>query len=136
MNYLLDANVCIALINRTSRAAHQNLDRAILLGSAVFLSSVVNHELWFGASKSARPSSNARILGEFIGRGFETLEFSNTDAQVAGQIRASLKIAGTPIGAYDTLIAGQALARELTLVTANTREFSRVTGLKLSNWME
>lgn len=134
MSYLLDANVCIALMNRSSDAIYRNQERAILQGSEIFLSSIVNHELWFGVAKSARPLSNALILSEFVGRGYETLEFSNEDAQAAGQIRAALKIAGTPIGAYDVLIAGQALARGLTLVTANTREFSRVDGLKLADW--
>ena len=136
MNYLLDANVCIALMNRSSDAIYRNQERAILLGDEIFLSSIVNHELWFGVGKSARPQSNALILSEFVGRGYETLEFSNGDAQAAGQIRAMLKIAGTPIGAYDVLIAGQALARGLTLVTANTREFSRVDGLKLVDWTQ
>ena len=62
------------------------------------------------------------------------LEFDEDDARCAGEIRDLLRRAGTPIGPYDTLIAGQALARDLTLVTHNTREFSRVSGLRLEDW--
>jgi tRNA(fMet)-specific endonuclease VapC len=134
MNYLLDANACIALINRTSTRAREKLNRETLLGNKVFLSSVVNHELWFGVAKSQRAQANTIALLNFIDQGFETLQFSNGDAETAGKIRAVLKAAGTPIGAYDTLIAGQALARGLTLVTANTGEFSRVNGLSLVDW--
>ena len=102
----------------------------------MFLSSVVLHELWFGVAKSQHIDRNAAILTEFIQGAYPILDFTNGDAEAAGQIWAALKIAGTPIGAYDTLIAGQALARGLTLVTANTREFSRVDGLKLTDWTQ
>jgi tRNA(fMet)-specific endonuclease VapC len=65
---------------------------------------------------------------------FSVLEFDEEDARQAGQIRAHLASQGTPIGPYDVLIAGQAKARELTLVTHNTTEFQRVPGLKLEDW--
>jgi len=133
---LLDANVCIAIMNQSSSMVRRNLETAIVFEAKTFLSSIVIHELWFGVAKSQRPEGNASVLRKFLGRGLETLEFSNGDAEVAGQIRADLKALGTPIGANDTLIAGQALARGLTLVTANTREFSRVAGLKLVDWTQ
>ena len=121
-------------VNRSSKAIYRNQENAILQGSEIFLSSIVNHELWFGVAKSARPQSNALILWEFVGRGYETLEFSNGDAQAAGQIRAVLKIAGTLIGAYDVLIAAQARRRGAVLVTLNNREFERVPGLMVADW--
>ena len=62
------------------------------------------------------------------------MPFDDVDARVAAEIRAVLRRAGTPIGPYDNLIAGQALARDLTLVTRNIREFERVQGLRLENW--
>ncbi len=62
------------------------------------------------------------------------IPFDKEDAIAAGNIRATLALAGTPIGPFDTLIAGQALCRGLTLVTANTREFSRVEGLRVEDW--
>jgi tRNA(fMet)-specific endonuclease VapC len=64
----------------------------------------------------------------------ELLGFDNEDAQTAGLVRALLEKAGTPIGAYDLLIAGQALRRGLTVVTASTSEFSRVSGLSWQDW--
>ena len=136
MSYLLDSNICIAVLNESSQRVTESIRQAKLSGADLFLSSIVLHELWFGVAKSQRIARNAAILTEFIHGSYPTLAFSNGDAKVAGQIRASLKAIGTPIGAYDTLIAGQALARGLTLATANTREFSRVEGLKLTDWTQ
>jgi tRNA(fMet)-specific endonuclease VapC len=75
-------------------------------------------------------------IGNLIVEPYETLDFSIEAALAAAKIRATLEKAGTPIGSYDLLIAGQALARGLTLVTANSREFSRVDGLKIIDWTE
>ena len=66
---------------------------------------------------------------------FEVLDFSKFDAEASGKIRADLKKSGTPIGPYDVLIAGQAVARSLTLITNNISEFSRVEGLKYEDWI-
>jgi tRNA(fMet)-specific endonuclease VapC len=136
VNYLLDSNVCVALMNGDSARVRQNFEGAKLSASQLFLSSIVVHELWFGVANSDRSRLNAAVLRKFIAQAFVTLDFSSRDAEFAGEIRAALKTAGTPIGAYDTLIAGQALARGMTLVTANTREFSRVERLKLVDWTQ
>jgi len=132
VSYLLDANACIAIMNQSSSRVRGNL--VLASPDEIFLSTIVIHELWFGVAKSQRIESNAAVLRKFLMRGFESLKFSAEDAAAAGGIRAKLKAAGTPIGAYDILIAGQALSRNLTLVTANTREFARVNGLKLVDW--
>ena len=134
MNYLLDSNACIALLNQSSERVRENFGSAKLAKSQLFLSSIVIHELWFGVANSERSRWNTPILRKFISQGFVTIDFTDRDAEIAGQVRATLRTAGTPVGAYDTLIAGQALARGLALVTANTREFSRVDGLKLVDW--
>ena len=76
----------------------------------------------------------AQNLARVDARQFEVLEFDREDARQAGEIRASLARAGLPIGSYDVLIAGQAKARGLTLITHNTKEFSRVEGLKIEDW--
>ena len=123
-------------MNRSSERVRQRFGTAKLARAQLFLSSIVIHELWFGVANSEQIRWNTPVLRKFISQGFVTLDFTDRDAEVAGQIRAALKIAGTPIGAYDTLIAGQALARGLTLVTANTREFSRVDGLQLADWTQ
>jgi tRNA(fMet)-specific endonuclease VapC len=98
----------------------------------VVMSSIVLHELTFGAFNSHRAATN---LDRLAALNFPAISFDIDDARMAGEIRARLKRAGTPIGPYDLLIAGQALARDLTLVTANTREFTRVDGLRIENWI-
>jgi tRNA(fMet)-specific endonuclease VapC len=134
VNYLLDTNVCIALINGTSTKVRARYGQAVRDGSALATSSVVLHELWYGVAKSASVDRNARRLREFLARDLETLDFTEQDAQTAGKIRADLERKGTRIGEYDTLIAGQALARSLILVTANVGEFARVKGLIVNDW--
>ena len=137
MKYLLDSNICIAIMNRvapmTARAA---LNSAIASRDLLLISTVVVYELWFGVAKSRDRGLNANKVVEFLTEPFEILDFDTEDAGRAGEIRAELASRGTPIGPYDVLIAGQALARGLTLVTANIREFSRVDGLKLVDWTQ
>ena len=134
MSYLLDTNVCIALINRRSDLVRARFVEAVSEAVSLSTSSVVVHELMYGAAKSQRPEQNLRVATEFLAGNLEILDISAADAEAAGNIRALLEREGKPIGAYDTLIAGQALARNLILVTANTREFARVPGLKLEDW--
>jgi len=134
VNYLLDTNICIVLINGTSQKARLEFSKAIRDGSSLTTSSIIVHELWYGVAKSRLAVQNARALSAFLSRGIAVLDFSVQDAQAAGEIRAELERKGTRIGEYDTLIAGQACARNLVLVTANTREFRRVKGLKVEDW--
>ncbi len=95
---------------------------------------VVAFELWYGAAKSARPAANAQLLTTFFAGPVGLLAFDDEDAKISGAVRAVLEAAGRPIGAYDLLIAGQALRHKLTLVTANSREFARVKGLSWEDW--
>jgi len=134
VSYVLDTNICIALINGTSQKARTESAKAIRAGSSLAISSIVSHELWYGVAKSQLAAQNARALSAFLSRGIAVLDFSIQDAQAAGEIRAELERKGVRIGEYDTLIAGQAYARGLTLVTANTREFRRVKGLTVEDW--
>ena len=135
MKYLLDSNACIAIINKSvSPNFEQSLNLAMRLGESLQLPSISVHELWFGVAKSQRVAANSFNLTQFLNSSFEVLHFDGQDARVAGEIRAELARRGTPIGPYDVLIAGQALARGLTLVTANTAEFSRVPGLRTADW--
>ena len=134
MNYLLDTNACIALMNGTPAAVRIRFDKAIRANSQIYISSVVSFELWYGIAKSARMEINTRRLEALLSSSVVALPFNNEDSRAAGSIRASLEAAGRPIGAYDYLIAGQALARDLTLVTANVSEFSRVKGLSWQDW--
>lgn len=89
------------------------------------------HELYFGAFRSQSIEQNLALVDRLR---FEVLPLDQDDARRAGEIRAALAAQGTPIGGYDVLIAGQASARGLTLVSRNVREFARVESLRVENW--
>lgn len=128
MKFLLDTNAIIALLKGNADfIAHLKRHRPDDFG----LSAIVLHELFCGAFKSERVSVNLARIEELR---FETVEFDREDARCAGEIRAGLARLGQPIGPYDVLIAGQALARNLTLITHNVREFQRVGGLCVESW--
>lgn len=134
MTYLLDTNACIALINDKTPSVRSRLRKALDAEDEVMVSSVVAFELWYGVAKSARPEANARLVEAFFAGPVRLLGFETEDAKVAGRIRTAIEAVGKPIGAYDLLIAGQALRHGLTLITANGREFARVKGLDWEDW--
>ena len=130
----LDTNAAIALLSGDKSSVRSRFEKAVALGEEIAASSVALFELWFGAEKSARREANAGKIATFLASPIRVLEFDSGDAEEAGRIRALLQRAGTPIGPYDVLIAAQARRRDALLVTANTREFARVPGLKLEDW--
>lgn len=129
MTHLLDANAVIALLNDPSslmaRRARRHKPRDI------GISAIVAHELYYGAFKSQRAARNVALVDALQ---FEIVEFDHEDARHAGEVRALLAVRGTPIGPYDVLIAGQAKARDVILVTHNTAEFGRVPALRIEDW--
>jgi tRNA(fMet)-specific endonuclease VapC len=133
VRYLLDTNACIAVINGRPRTVRARLHDVFSRGEEVGVSAIALFELWYGVAKSGRVDANTERLAVFLAP-LGTLPFTDEDARSAGVIRHELERAGTPIGAYDTLIAGQALQRGLTLVTANVAGFQRVGGLRWENW--
>ena len=133
MRYLLDSNVVIGLVRPERRKRLLARVLAHVPGDVV-TSTIVAHELYFGAAKSARLEENRRELAVVLDR-LEALPFTREDAEAAGEIRAALARAGLQIGPYDVLIAGQALARGLVLVTNNGRKFGRVEGLVVEDWL-
>ena len=135
IEYSLDTNACIALINGSSVTVRSRFRRALAEGGVVCVSSIVLHELWYGVAKSARRDFNTERVQMFLAGPIEIVYFDEADARAAGEVRAELERLRTPIGAYDALIAGQAVHRGLTLVTANTREFERVDGLMWEDWV-
>ena len=136
MSYLLDTNICIALINGSSEKARSRTAEALHRDDALMTSSISVHELWYGVAKSRQRERNTNTLTAFLNSAIETLDFDEQDARAAAGIRAELERRGERIGEYDTLIAGQALARKLILVTANTREFNRVAELTVEDWTQ
>jgi tRNA(fMet)-specific endonuclease VapC len=128
MKFLLDTNTVIAILKGHSTVLARLHEHS---PSDFGLPSIVAHELYFGAYKSHRSVENVERVNALQ---FEVVSFDVEDAQHAGEIRAHLSAAGSPIGPYDALIAGQARARQLVLVTHNVREFARVEGLLIEDW--
>jgi tRNA(fMet)-specific endonuclease VapC len=134
VDYLLDTNACIALINGEPLAVRTHLQKAAAAGARVVVSSIALFQLWYGVAKSTRQDFNRKRLETFLAGPILVLSFDHADSQAAGSIRATLEASGRPIGAYEVLMAGQALRHQLTLVTANVSEFSRVKGLAWQDW--
>lgn len=132
MKYLLDSNIFIYAFKELGMVrSHmsQQLETDLALAAPVL------YELQVGALKSIRGPLQVQLLAAAI-REFPFLPFDLACAQAAAKVRAYLESQDTPIGPIDTMIAGTALAHDLTVVTRNVREFSHVPGLKVENWYE
>lgn len=131
MKYLLDTNTCISYLNNVNSPiaaklkAHQPLD--------VVLCTIVEAELWHGAYNSVRYPKSVELLERFLS-GFRSIPFDSRAAQEFGKVRQILHSKGTPIGPFDLQIAAIAVVNGLTVVTHNTREFSRVPNLSIVDW--
>ncbi len=132
MNYLLDTNICIYLIKKRPPQVIARFKTLQL--EEVAISSVTLAELEYGVKKSQAKEKNQQALEEFISP-LVILPFDKQAASYYGDLRASLERMGTPIGSLDFMIAAHALSLGITLVTNNTKEFIRVTGLKIENWV-
>jgi len=110
------------------------LRRLVSPDVSIAVSTVVLYELWYVVARSQRRRENAERLRVFLSGNIDVARFDEDDAVTAGDLRAALETAGTPIGPYDLLIAAQALRSGATLVTANVAEFARVRGLDWQDW--
>ncbi len=128
VRFLLDSNALIALFK-----GHPGFLRRLREYQPwdFGIPAIVVHELFYGAYKGQRTAEN---LARVVGLQFEVVDFDREDARAAGELRARLTAVGTPIRPNDVLIAGQALARKLSLVTHNTSEFLRVPGPRAADW--
>jgi tRNA(fMet)-specific endonuclease VapC len=126
MKWMLDTDTCIALIKRQPPNLIKRL-QAKAVGD-VGISSITLAELRFGVSKSARRQQNQAAL--------DVAAFDELAADSYGDVRAELESNGTPIGPLDTLIAGHGLSLNVVLVTHNMREFRRITGLRIDDWLK
>ena len=134
MNYLLDTNAVVALLRNKPPVVRERFRAAEVAGDYLAVSSAVLFVLWYGVEKSTHVPENTKRLRVFLSGDMDVLAFDDEDAKSAGRIRAALEKSGTTIGPYDLPIAGQALARGLTVVTANAAEFARVQGLGWVDW--
>jgi len=128
VRWLLDTNAVIAMLRGHAGVLARLREQA---PGDVAISAVVAHELYYGAFRSVQVEANVARVDRLR---FEVMAFEREDARAAGAVRAALTTAGAGIGPYDVLIAGQALARGVTLVTHNVREFGRVEGLRVEDW--
>lgn len=131
MKYLLDSNTCIIYLKFPKSAVKNRLDS--LSESDIAVCSVVKSELFYGAIKSQKRGENLAKQRQFFSR-FISLPFDDQSAEIYAIIRADLERKGTPIGPYDLQIAAIAMTNNLTLITHNIREFSRINGLIYEDW--
>lgn len=132
MKYMLDTNICIYLIKQNPTHVKQKFE-TISVGD-ICLSSITVAELQFGIEKSSFQERNRKALELFLAP-LIIVDFDASPAVEFGKIRILLEKGGTPIGAYDLLIAAHARSLDLSLVTNNLREFSRIPDLKIENWI-
>jgi len=131
MTYLLDTNSCVEFLNHRDSAVTRKLSE--MNREDVALCSVAKAELYIGAYKSSRRDDNLGVLRHFFSQ-FASFPFDDRAAEIYGRIRVQLAGGGKLIGPNDLLIAAIAMANDMVLVTHNTREFSRVVGLRIEDW--
>jgi tRNA(fMet)-specific endonuclease VapC len=131
LKYMLDTDTVIYAIKNRPDQVRKRFKQH---NGQICISTVTLGELIFGAEKSAQPETNLQIIEGMLAR-MELVHFNESAAAHFGQIRAELAKVGTPIGPYDSMIAGHARALSLILVSNNQKEFNRVSGLRLENWV-
>lgn len=132
MKLMLDTNTCIALIKRRPPHVMQKFSEYVI--GDIGISSVTLAELQYGVAKSLHQEKNREALNEFL-LPLEIAPFDEAATEAYGHIRAVLEKQGMPIGPLDTLIAAHSLSLNATLITNNTREFMRVDGLVVVDWV-
>ncbi len=130
--YLLDTNVCIYLIKKHPPEVLARFQQIQL--KQLHIPSITLFELYYGIEKNNSQQRNLAALENFIAP-LTIVDFTLDAAKKAAKIRSHLQKQGTPIGAYDIQIAAIAVSSNMTLLTNNTREFERVKGLRLENWV-
>lgn len=130
--YLLDTNICIYIINNKPEKVYKQFKKLTL--DKIHISPITEFELRYGVEKSQKSEKNLLALNEFL-QYLKIIPFESKAASIAGNLRNKLEKKGEMIGAYDLLIASQAIASELTLVTNHPKEFKKINELKLENWI-
>ncbi len=131
LRYMLDTDICIYVIKERPLALH---DRFEELEEDLSISAITLAELFYGAENSGRRTQNLRTMEQFAGR-LDVLAFGSKAASHYGQIRAALRRTGRPAGVHDMLIGAHARSEGLVLVTNNVKEYERMPGLQVENWV-
>ncbi|QIB50145.1 tRNA(fMet)-specific endonuclease VapC [Pseudomonas sp. OIL-1] len=131
LKFMLDTNICIFTIKNRPQSVREAFTQH---HGQMCISTITLMELIYGAEKSSNPERNLAVIEGFATR-LEVLSYDQAAAAHTGQLRAELTKAGTPIGPYDQMIAGHARSQGLIVVTNNRREFERVPGLRIEDWI-
>jgi len=131
LQYMLDTNICIYAIKSRPIELREQFNR---LTEQICISTITLAELYYGVEKSSRRAQNLQVVEEFVA-GLETLPFSVEAAAHYGQVRAELERAGQLAGRHNMLIGAHARSASLIVVTSNLREFERIPGLRIENWV-
>ena len=132
LKYMLDTNICIYVIKRRPIEVLETFNK---YAGLMCISSITYAELCHGVEKSAKPEHNRQAVEDFVSR-LVILQYGEKAAQHYGDVRSELEKAGTPIGVNDLHISAHARSEGLALITNNVREFERVSGLRLENWIQ
>lgn len=132
MKYLLDTNICVYIIKQKPAQVLERFQEQTI--GDISISAITVAEMQYGIAKSQFPERNRAALEKFL-TPLIILDFDIRAALAYGELRSSLEKQGTPIGAYDLLLAAQARALDIILVTNNLHEFERIPGLKVENWV-
>lgn len=130
--YLLDTNICIYIINKRPESVYKKFKKVKL--ENISISSITDFELRYGVEKSQKSEKNFQVLEDFLGY-LNVIPFDTSASMIAASLRNRLEKKGEMIGPYDILIASQAIAKDLVLVTNNEKEFKRIKELKIENWL-
>ena len=133
MTACLDTNVLVDILNDRRPVVRRRYESELGSERKIVVSSLAAHELMFGALISPKPDLHAELVRRLLSD-HDVAEWTPSDAYAVARLRAQLRREGRTIGSFDALMAGQALNRGWTLVTANTREFSRIEGLAIEDW--
>ena len=134
--WMLDTNICSFIMREQPESVLKRLEQAVLRGDRIVVSAVTYAEMRFGATGPKASPRHIQLVDAFCARLDAVLPWDRAAVDATTDIRVALRLAGTPIGPNDTAIAGHAIAAGAILVTNNVREFARVPGLVLEDWVK
>ncbi|MCJ7926755.1 MAG: type II toxin-antitoxin system VapC family toxin [Pantoea vagans] len=134
--YMLDTNICSFIMREQPEEVIRRLEQAVLRNHRIVVSAITYAEMRFGAIGKKASPRHMHLVDAFCARLDAVLSWDRAAVDTTTEIKAALAAVGTPIGPNDTAIAGHAIAGRAILVTNNTREFQRVPGLQLEDWVK
>ncbi|MEB8267588.1 putative DNA binding protein [Klebsiella grimontii] len=134
--WMLDTNICSFIMREQPESVLKRLEQAMLRGDRIVVSAVTYAEMRFGATGAKASPRHIQLVDALCARLDAVLPLEHSAVDATTDIKVALRLVGTPIGPNDTAIAGHAIAAGAILVTNNVREFERVPGLILEDWVK